>query len=125
MLIAKWKTLMPQCNKKLLQKVFQGCSPQHRTLLTDFETINFYGNADSLFSSKIILATSLPRKDPLSFQNPSFHHVNINNNDLIPIHGVSNKVNENKKLFDDLEESNNYLQESLGYPKLNHKGEYF
>ena len=49
--------------------------------------------------------------------------MNINNNDLIPIHGVSNKVNENKKLFDDLEESNNYLQESLGYPKLNHKGE--
>ena len=48
--------------------------------------------------------------------------MNINNNDLIPIHGVSNKVNENKKLFDDLEESNNYLQESLGYPKLNHKG---
>ena len=65
----------------------------------------------------------MPRKDPLSFQNPSFHHVNINNNDLIPIHDVSNKVNENKKLFDDLEESNNYLQESLGYPKLNHKGE--
>ena len=75
------------------------------------------------FFIKFILATSLPRKDPLSFQNPSFHHVNINNNDLIPIHGVSNKVNENKKLFDDLEESNNYLQESLGYPKLNHKGE--
>ena len=118
-------TNAPMQQKAPPKGIFKDVVPQRRTLWTDFETINCYGNADSLFSSKIILATSLPRKDPLSFQNPSFHHVNINNNDLIPIHGVSNKVNENKKLFDDLEESNNYLQESLGYPKLNHKGECF
>ena len=40
-----------------------------------------------------------------------------NNNDLIPIHGISNMKVDQKKLFDDLEESNNYLQESLGYPR--------
>jgi len=33
-------------------------------------------------------AISLSRKDPLSFQNPGCHHVNINNNGLIPLHGV-------------------------------------
>lgn len=59
-----------------------------------------------------------PRRDPLSFQNPSF---NSNSPpELIPIHLNQNGIdNGTKKALDELDNEVHYLQESIGMRSKN------